>query len=199
MGNMNDAPSTEGTSIADTYRRPAAETFTDPEVDLVRCHLVVRGVEFGIHVTDRRVGYVRARPFRAAEWVYGPAAEVRDVSLSARNPWPHRVGAAACAAVVAWLLGAFATGEVNRLNLRGTAILAGFAALLLVSARGRLVLEWRDGAGRHRVAQPSAYERIEREGMAGALTEAARLLSDVTARRSAADRERARRGLTSAG
>lgn len=176
------------------YRSPAAETFTEPEVDLVRCYLIVRGHHFGIHVTDRRVGYMRPLWFRMrpAEWVYGPVTDVREVSLRARSPWPLRAAGLLLAAGAVWALYAFGAGQVARLDLRAPALCGGLAIALFASARGRLLLEWRAGDKVHRVAQPAAYERIEREGMSNALREAARLLADVTARRSAADRERAR-------
>jgi hypothetical protein len=179
---------------AEGYRSPAAETFTEPEVELVRCYLVVRGSHFGIHVTDRRVGYLRPVWFRGhpAEWVYGPVTDVRDVSLRARSPWPLRAVGLALGAVAVWTLYAFSSGQIARLDLRAPALCGGLAVALFASARSRLLLEWRAGDKVHRVAQPAAYQDIERAGMSSALQEAARLLSDVTARRTAAERARAR-------
>jgi hypothetical protein len=81
---------------------------------------------------------------------------------------------------------------MTTLDVRAIAFPAVAAVACFASARSRLVLSWREGDRVQRLGQPPSFDRFHREGMSGALREAARLLSDPTARRTATDRARAR-------
>jgi hypothetical protein len=178
-----------------SYREAAPEAHADPEVTLLRCDVEVRhGVSFGVVVTDRSFMYLRPVSFwsSASAWAVVPLERVRDVALSARSPWPLRALGVCFLAVLASVLYVASSGAVTTLDVRALAIPAVAAVACFVSARSRLVLSWRDGDRVQRLGQPPSFDRFHREGMSGALREAARLLSDPTARRTATDRARAR-------
>lgn len=178
-----------------TYREAAREEHTGPEVTLLRCDITVRhGVLFGVVVTDRRFMYLRPVTFgwKPAEWVVVPFDRVRDVTLSARSPWPLRALGVLLLAAVALVLYMASSGALTTLDVRAIAVPAVGAVACFASARNRLVLSWREGDRAHSVSQPASFDRFHREGMSSALREAARLLSDPTARRTATDRARAR-------
>lgn len=178
-----------------TYREAAPEVHAGPEVTLLRCDVEVRqGVRFGVLLTDRRFMYLRPVSFwsSASEWAVVPIEAARDVALSARSPWPLRALGTLCLAAVALVLYAAASGALTTLDVRALALPAVAAVACFASARSRLELTWREGDRAQSVRQPASFDRFHREGMSNALRDAARLLSDPAARRTATDRARAR-------
>jgi len=139
---------------------------------VVDCQVDARpGVPFALALTDRRIIYSRLVSFRMKPTqTSGAIADVYDVRLGRRSPWPLIIGGAlAVAAAIAGLV----FGHVVR-----PILMVSFGIALIASARGGLVLSWREGRRRHRVPLLVSTRRAARVAMREAMVEVAGYLAD---------------------
>jgi hypothetical protein len=162
---------------------------SSPQLVLVKCHEEARqGVPFNLVVTDQSVIYTRMVSFKRdpTETIISNISLIRDARLKRRSPWFLWIlGVVLLGFALMWLW-SFFFGEGERsiqLGLCGLMVALAFGCFM--GGRHRFVLEWNDDRKRHRVVQPLSLSIRTRDRITAALRDAARLLADPAAFRSA--------------